>query len=245
MTVTAIVDTNVILDIYLVNDLFKAYAKADGDSEEGLFRRARARESHLLAWYLHEKGALTLSLPNESLKLMIKMADPKALHTVESQHAQLSIYFVKDYILDRWRGCYVRGSDDNIKGNACDDRLLDLAEQHRAPLITNEGYSVNGISNDEPGKLRAKAHKRGIKVYTPRQFWDGHMGERATKKFMARFDAMAPKYLQGQGRRPAAVRAVDLRRGILSHIFLGETDDGRDCLCAWVIRLEPRAADRV
>lgn len=224
--VAAIVDTNVILDVFAVSDLLDAYAKAGGESDAALFRRVRARESHLLAWYLHSIGATTFSLPAESTRIMARRAPPDAMNTFASQHVQLSIYFLSDYVLDRWDSRVEPGSDAGLSGEACDDKLVEMALRHRAPLITNEGYSIRGVSADEPRKLRAKASARGVPVFTPRQFWMGKMGERATRKFLARFDAQAPKYLRGQGNSVAAQNAVRMRRALLHHVFFGATANG-------------------
>lgn len=225
----AIIDTNVVLDIYLFDALDKAYGKAgEGlDSREAFFRRVRARESPLLAWYFHSTGSITLALHHEPGVQMVKQAGPKTLGLLASQQAQISIYFVKDYVLNRWNDKYEPNSDAGLSGEDCDNKLLDLAALHRAPLITNEGYTVDGVTDASPTKLRRKGKKRSILVQTPREFWTGKMGERACKKFITRFDSQAPKYLRDQGRSAAATRAVDIRRAFLMHVFFGIASNDR------------------
>jgi hypothetical protein len=236
--ITAVVDTNVILDIFAASDLLDAYEKHGGDSDDALFRRVRARESLLLGWHFHSIGATTLSLPDESLRVMASRTPPDDPNEFAYQHVQLSIYFVKDYVLDRWNAATIPDVDANLDGSACDDKLIELAKKHRAPLVSNEGYSLRGVSSADPKKIRAKAIAQGVAVFTPRQFWQRTIGERACKKFLTRFDAQAPRYLRGQGHSEAARKAVSMRRAILRHVFFGETSTETRV----PVRLEQRTA---
>jgi hypothetical protein len=224
----AVIDTNVLLDIYSIADLEKAYGAAAGaETDETHFRRVRARESLVFAWLLHQRAATTISLPFEPSRMLVRDAPPDARDTLQTQHVQLSIYVVKDYVLDSWDHRSVRGADKNLTGERCDDLLLALAREERAPLVTNEGYSLSGVSSATPRGLRAKGLRAGVRVLTPRDFWSGAISDgRACRQFLARFDSETPKYLAGKGHPKEHTNAVNLRRGILRHLFFGETSDG-------------------
>lgn len=227
----AIVDTNVMLDIYGIGDLEDAYERSKGaDTPDTLFRRARSREATILSWYLHERRATSVSLKEEMLRIFRARADPEKLGTLKSQHVQMTVYFVIDYVLDGWNSAIdhsASGSDLGLEGEECDDQLIKLAQKYCVPLITNEGYSISGVSSTDPKKIRAKCIAAGVPVYTPRQFWRGKIGEGAAcRKYLERLDAVAPKYLKGHT-SDAGPAAVQIRRNILRHIFYGHTADGR------------------
>lgn len=220
-SVQAVVDTNVVLDIYSITDLSRAHESGgDDDTPERLFRRVRLRESLMLAWLFHVTHAVTVSLPNELQRLAARHAPPDAKGTVELQHMQLSIYLQKDLVLSNWVAL-MENVDEGLVGSKADAALLDLCRKYRAPLITNEGYSVAGVS-DSHG-LRAKAISAGIRVFTPRQYWSGKIGETSTRKFLARYDAVSKRFVRRQNSTSAVKDAVSLRRAILQHVFFGHT----------------------
>lgn len=219
---TAIVDTNVILDIFTVNDLVGAYAKRD--DSESLFRRVRIRESLLLAWYLRSIGATTRSLQNEVTRLMVKRAPPEST-TIESRYPNVMVNFVRPYVLDRWN-VLLDDSDAGLVGRQCDDKLLELAKEHSAPLITNEGYSIDGVSSNDPKKLRARGAAKQLRVFTPREFWQGQMGDRAWRRFLKRFTDAAPKFIKREAHPEAMEKALGEYHSILRHVFFGKTSTG-------------------
>lgn len=225
--VVAIIDTNVILDIFSMTDLMTAAMAAsppDTDSSDAYFRRIRSRESLLLAWFLHTRAATTISLHHEVIRALTRAVDPTAVRTREWQHVQLSIYLLKDRVLDRWDGRAPADSDRGLTNHQGDDLLLHLARKYGAPLITNEGYSLQGVSDLKKDKLRFRAKEQGIEVHTPREFWGGRMGERACRKFLARYDRVVPRFLRRQNNAAGALEAVRFRRGFLDHVFYGHTD---------------------
>lgn len=224
LPIAAVVDTNVILDVFSPTDLLEAYKKGGDFHREAEFRRARARESLLLAWHLHSTSARTLQLPRENVRLMVEKAKPGALDQYLSVHVQLSIYLIKERVLERWHDGVEAGCDDAMRGTACDDKLLELSARYSAPLVTNEGHSPDGISDEHPKKLRRRALDRRIDVRTPRQFWSGKLDEdTACQQFLARVEAAVPGFVGAQSHRDAAQVAVSLYRRVLRHILLGET----------------------
>jgi hypothetical protein len=101
--ITAIVDTNVLIDVLSSGDLERAYQRSNGtDSDEATFRRVRSRESLILAWYLHSRGAKTCSLDDEPLRTLMAQAEPADKTKLQTQHVQLSVHLVNEHVLDRW-----------------------------------------------------------------------------------------------------------------------------------------------
>ncbi len=224
--VDCIIDTNVIADVYTCASIVQTYQAGPSTKEtvQTLYVRARARESLILLWHLHCSASTSWSLPLESTRTILKIADPRAATDFGTHWTTWVVWFVKDYILDRWNSLSGRDANGELKGNDCDDLLLETSRLARLPLITNEGYTPSGISAADPKKLRAKAIAAGVPVYTPRQFWSGKINpKRASRKFLARMDAKAPKFLKGHTRSPQVAKTLDVMRGIYQFILFGLT----------------------
>jgi hypothetical protein len=61
------------------------------------------------------------------------------------------------------------------RGNKADAELLRLAKRDRLPIVTNEGYTLGGLSDfksDGSKSLRGLARDAGVKAYSPREFLD-------------------------------------------------------------------------
>jgi hypothetical protein len=225
----AVVDTNVVMDMRSCADLVQEYERGASDlaaarTPEAIFRRARVRESMILAWYLHKVGAVTFSLPDESVRILTRMADPSAARDFGTHFTTWFIWFVKDYVLDRWYEGFVPGIDTGLKGSDCDDLLVELCCASHVPLITNEGYTLAGVSASNPKGLRAKALAAGVSVYTPRQFWSGRIGPgSACRQFLKRFDKQARRFLHGFQRGTPVVGTLGHMQGYYAHVFFGLT----------------------
>ncbi|MCU0702134.1 MAG: hypothetical protein MUC96_37030 [Myxococcaceae bacterium] len=169
----AVLDTNIIIDIFSIGDLLAASQKSahgqniDHSSSDLLFRRIRARESLLLAWFFHTKGARTETYGREAVEILSRHVPPQLDPEESSEsrfkrnYATVSIWFLKDYILPRWNLTIDR-SEPELRGNAADDHLVRLATTYRRPLISNEGFSLTGI--DDNHGLRKKVSVRPIAV---------------------------------------------------------------------------------
>jgi hypothetical protein len=222
----AVIDTNVMLDVYSCADLARQYElDEDVSGPQATFRRARARESLLLAIHLHSVEATTYGLEHEVPRILRKMADPEASETLETNFTKLFLYFVKDNVLSGWDARCVIGWDLGIKGTQADDRLLALAQKHDLPLITNEGYTKSGIQDE---KLRMNAQAKGVPVFTPREFYEGKLDEPTqTQAFFQRFADRAPAYIETHEREfgPSEIRDFLPRMlDIYRHILTGETE---------------------
>ena len=239
----AVVDTNVMLDVYSCHDLSGQYDKGeDVAGPNATYRRARARESLLLAIYLHSIRATTYGLHHEVPRMLTQMVDPESSKTLETNFTTLFLHFVKDEVLSGWDArCVIdwdKGDandagedgfswwDQGLKGDDADDRLLLLAKETQVPLITNEGFGVKGVKNR---KLRKRAKAEGVVVFTPEEFYRGKLDEDAeTRAFLKSFANRAPRYIEEDERKfgPSEIRDFLLHLlGVYEHILLGKTKD--------------------
>ncbi len=108
--VDAVVDTNVLLDIHSCHDAMDSYNKAHAllaaaaiDDPSVVFRRARARESLLLAIYFDKIDAVTHSLHNEAVDRLVDRSPPAPGGTsIASDFTMTFVHFVKDHVLPGW-----------------------------------------------------------------------------------------------------------------------------------------------
>lgn len=221
---TAVVDTNVVLDVFSTHDLSREYEDigiTGLTSLDATYRRARARESLLFAIFLNEIGASTYSLHSELLAKIQDCVDPSAQDSLETHVTTSVTHFVKPYLLDRWKGCIAPGPDELSKTDA-DRELVRFATEHGLPLITNEGFGPHGVSNI---KLRKRAQKAGVDVFTPRQFYDGKLEENvAIEGFLSAFREARPEYLAKHPKPQIASTSLDVLFGLYHHVLLGETN---------------------
>lgn len=214
-----ILDTNVLLEIFSAADLYRAAEhKPEGeiDSLELRARRARIRESLLLAWYLSESSQTSRSLGDEATRTLIRDADPKDLREFRSQFVQVSIYFVKDYLFERWNASVESG---DLRGNQADRALVSRAKEFGVPLVSHE------VRADKA--LMKAARREGVQVVTPREYWQQHQNEdEAIGVFLRRFEAVAPRFLETQAKSPAAETAVAMRLAYFKYVLLGEHRSG-------------------
>ncbi len=215
-----VIDTNVLVEFFSATDLLAAHANMDPgavDSPQLRDRRIRARESLLLAWCLETRALCSLSLGEESKRVLVRDADPSALGTFESQFVQVSIYFVKDHVFPLWAA---NAADSDKRGNDADRFLVEEAERLASPLVSNERNPTKAL-----GKHAAA---RGVRVQTPREYWEsqGLEEDRAIEELFVRFDAVAPAFLDSQDNSAAATRAVKRRRAIWEYLLRGKTPNG-------------------
>jgi hypothetical protein len=235
----AVLDTNVKLDIYSCHDVLRTVeqevAKSAGapllalEQPRVTYRFARARESLLLAMYLHARSAKTFSLHHELVDRITTRVPParRGGESFESEFISTFLHFVKDYVLPDWDS-QVPTLPGTEEKNEADRALLAFANEHGLPLITNEGYSEAGIVDE---KLRKKAGKAGVRVFTPLEFYRGKMDEDfAIRAFFRRFDQERPRYLQARRREfgeDLGWKLLEEMRGYYRLVLLGEAE-GRD-----------------
>jgi hypothetical protein len=243
----AIVDTNVLVDLYTPRDLMRAYA-AKLPEDLCIYRRARVREAMLFALYLHETRGTTWSLHHEPVEMLRTFAPPlpdedegetegasepdtRARHggaNVEiirdsddifsSSFLTVFVWFVKEHLLSGW--------DDKspaepgaLRSDDADLGLLWMAHDHGAVLVTNEG---NATKKPKPDSLRVKGELVGVRVNTPREFVPSTFdADRAIASFFEAFRAEAPAYIAG---RKDVAGWVGFLLRYYRHVLLGETE---------------------
>ncbi|MBK7582644.1 MAG: hypothetical protein IPI67_20910 [Myxococcales bacterium] len=207
-------DTNVLLDILSWHDLMTTVDRLHAHRGDDVmldpavtYRLARARESTLLAIYLNRTRANTYNLLGEGVRLMIQQAPPAAPGSPACGYfVPVALHFVKDYLLPDWTLTVDPYSIDdatvqsvetlpgNQVGSAADRALLEYAKTHGVPLITNEGNTPRGM---EASGLRKLAIDQGVEVYSPREFYEGHLAEAdEIESFIQRFKEEAPRFLR-------------------------------------------------
>jgi hypothetical protein len=215
----AITDTNVLLDIYSCHDVIGAYNRAYErlgptaiDEPAVIYRRVRARESILLALYFHRIAAHSYSLHAEVLELLTRRSPPAPPgQTIESDFTTFFLHFVKDSVLPAWRPGMPVMPGNEARSQA-DQALVNFARSLDVPLITNEGYTQDGIVDQNHG-LRPLARDAGVQVFAPREFYAGKIDEvQEIEDFLRRFREQAPAY-------------IDVRRA-----SLGPDDRGEEVL---------------
>jgi hypothetical protein len=256
----AIVDTNVFLDIYSCHDAIIAYnsvyaevGRVAVDHPKVVYRRARARESLLLALHLNKIGASTFTLQSEAMDKLELNAPPTAVGGVrwETDFTSFMIHFMKDYLLASWTPYFATPkagweefvSDDLLSpelrtprhpelttptGTNADTFHIACAKEHGIPLITNEGFSETGY---KPGKIVRRAAREGVRGLLPRDFYAGHINEAdEIDAFLNRFRDEAPKYLDAHWQKhgkDAADEVLGLIYGQYRLFLRGEAE-GRD-----------------
>lgn len=222
----AVLDTNVLVDVLSCHDLLEAYDIHDAESLPLVYRRARARESLLLCMHLHDTWSDTLSL-HEAVRVLEKCSPPEDKVSFARAFTETFIWFVGDDLLPNWE-MHVPTTDGGEKGNAADRAYLELAKSRGLPLITNEGYTMDGLKDE---KLRGDAKAASVPVFAPREFIEGKMNEAlAIGAFLIRFTERAPAYLDRRRAMHGEDKTLDLLAHVYSlyrHILLGETE-GRD-----------------
>ena len=234
----AVLDTNVLLDIYSVHDVFGLYggrlagdagSKFDLDAPDLVYRRARARESLLLAMHLHKAKAATFSLHSEPLAQLTRLvpddsrAKPGTDYT--SDFTRTFLWYVKDYLLPDWES-QISAGPDGKRANGADQALVDVAASLGVPLITNEGFTAEGYGVGDIGKRAAEA---GVAWYHPRGYLESQGVDESAeiRDFLGRFRSEAPRYLEDHRAKfgdDAAGELLGLVIGTYKHILLGETD---------------------
>jgi hypothetical protein len=225
-----VLDSNALLDFYTNRDFADVYdakvralGTAADDDPQVVYRRARARESLLLAIYLHNVGATTYSLQGEVITKLTEAAPPHLEGGVDlvKDHTSFVIHFVKDYVLSRWKALFIQPKgqsndwpkliqhpdlqkgalqDPTAKevleptGSRADLFHIAMAKRRGAlTLVTNEGFCETGY---EAGKITKWAAKEGIRSVFPKDVYADKLNERsAAEIFMRRFRGEAERYI--------------------------------------------------
>lgn len=237
-----IMDTNVFLDIHSCHDVKRDFDKlhselgdAAVDDPKIVYRRARARESMLLAMYLHKIKGTTMSLRHEAIELLMKCAPPKPGGTeMEGDFTRVFAHFVQPFCLRGWNSV-VTTEHGSVRRNDADRAHVALAKSRSIPLVTNEGASEDG-SVDDSKLIRVEARAAGVTVLTPRQAFESLINEEEEiESFLARFKDRAPNYLARRGIRDRMGDVLAWVFGLYRFILRGEVE-GHDAPAAVRLR---------
>jgi rRNA-processing protein FCF1 len=226
--ILAVLDTNVLLDIYSSHDLLRTYERlGEGavDDISMVYRRARARESLLVVNYFNKVKADTFSLYEAIEQLERHAPSAKGGTSFESAFTRTFIWFVRDYVLPDWE-MRMPKEPGNERSNEADQALIRYAKELNLPLITNEGYTQAGIVDRG---LRLEAKKAGVQVFTPKEFYTDKIEAEDidAEAFLSRFREQAPRYIEDHHRKHGPDKLPELLTlifGVYRHIFRGETE---------------------
>lgn len=231
LTFDAVLDTNVMLEIYTCADLFNTYRDRNitladiDDNDHAVRRRARAQNSILLADYLHHTGARTYGLTSEFLAKLQAIVPPDAGDDKTSDEGLLRhfnlmitkqvIHFLKDNVLSDWQHEGAR-KPDGLRSNPADKALIAFAKERGLPLISNETV----------GKMRRTALADGVAIFTPGEFIADKV-DRATAipAFLGRFEAATVSYIAAEppAEREQTKESLLWMHGVYKHVLTGET----------------------
>jgi hypothetical protein len=226
-----VMDTNVFVDIHSCADvtedfnrLYTTLGNAALDDPAITYRIARARESMLLAVYLHTTKSTSLALRHEAIGILERRSPPARGGTsMTADHTRVVAWFVKDYCLRGWNSV-VTTAHGKVEGSAADRALVALAAEKSIPLVTTEGYSRDG-SIDETRLIRREARAQGVTVLTPREYYAGKMDETAEiDAFLQRFYDRVPVYLERRGKRDAMHKLLANVHGFYRFVLRGEVE---------------------
>jgi hypothetical protein len=152
---------------------------------------------------------------------MLAKVDPEAHASLETHYTKVFVHFVREQLLEGWTACMPTEEQPDPKGNAADDALVAYAQLHHKPLISNEAFGPNGV---EPNKIRKKAARAGVKVFTPREFYLAKLDEdHEIQSFIRRFREKAPAYVRSHPKPKIISETIDALDGYYRHVLLGET----------------------
>lgn len=232
-TVSVLVDTNVMMEIYSIGDLLVLGDKlgsqeAMAASTEFTYRLVRSRHSNLLAWWFAQTGTFGGMLGNE----VVDMLEGKLAPVTDRASYAITtgiMHVIIPFIFKGMRIGPMLEVDHRAAKEDADTELLRIATVDKLPLITWEGFTQSGLSGHKSsGKLnlRGRCRDAGVVVHTPQEFLasKGINLEAEARRFC---DACRAGVDEGKGRGvlmdTAAGRDVmDLLVGIYRWIMLGE-----------------------
>lgn len=153
---SAVVDTNVIIEISTIADLERECGSSCLQRYEQ--RREKAKESMAMALCFHCEKTTTLSLGGELDRKLDELAPNDA---DGSLFPSMFGHFLMDYIFTGWKPRCL-SSDSEVKGNDVDRMLVDCAAEYNIPMITRE--------TNEENVLRTHARRRKVELLSPRDW---------------------------------------------------------------------------
>lgn len=232
----AVIDTNVFVEIHSCHDLRRDFERLHAklgnaaiEHPDITLRMQRARESAVLAMYFHSIGAHTYSLRGEAIDMLQQLAPPAPGGTsMDSDFTMVFAHFVLDYVLNDWKSI-ADEVPETVSDDAADLLLIDYAKANDLPIITAEGYTRDGIVDDNKKRnMRARCKAAGVSVYAPREFYAGKIEpDEAIERFLERFAARVPEWLAVRGKNDKMGEVLRWIFGYYRMILRGEVE-GQD-----------------
>jgi hypothetical protein len=212
--ISAVLDTNVMLEIYACHDLLEAHDAATarfkaspdlhtplGDLDVAFdpkvqARLKRARESLFLAMHLHRTRATTFSLRGEleSKLEQVVPVDPVGSDARRQLFTGTFVHFAHEGLFPGWNPVF-EGVAGPQAGSDADRALLRFAKAGNLTLITNEGRLADGGVDWSPRKIPAQAKAMGVRACTPGEFHGDVDIQAERDAFATRFQAAATAYV--------------------------------------------------
>lgn len=196
----AVVDANVIIDLYSVH----SFRDPDAFKKN---RAGRAIDALLAGICLHERRSTTYSTL-EALRIIYQRVPPGG-RSAELLFASGVSQFVKDVVLCEWDAR--ADADRDPRGGEADSLLLTKAQALGLPLITSDG------------PLAKKASAVGVEVWKPGEYWQRNLRdpEASKRRFLARFQAEAPRWLRAPGREAEWAKMLPQFYDLYRYMLLG------------------------
>jgi hypothetical protein len=204
--ITAVLDTNVMLEVYTCHDVIDAYGKsidkfkASPDLHTSLgdldivfdtkvqSRLTRARESLLLALHLHRARATTVILRDEFDEKLHELVPITPSGSLAQSFTSTVEHLVHKAMLCDWR-VVADASPGTQRSHEADRDLLRFARAAGVPLISNEGRRPDGTIDWDGRKIPARAKAAGVIACSPREFC-GALDEATERdEFRVRFNS--------------------------------------------------------
>jgi hypothetical protein len=229
------VDTNVLIDLMLCNDVVDALIEAQNKSSEvnakAFYRFDRAAFALRMAIYFHETRAITVSDGGEVLRKSTQLVAPDAID-IAGWYRHLWLSFSKPLLLRGWR---IASDSTDAKGSVIDDALIAHAKAYNRPLISNEGMGHNGPTGRTG--IRTKAREAGVTVMTAEQFCRGKLSRTRWKRFLREFKRLGPSVYNGHAAHALAQRQLAALYKYYAALLLGTEPDA---IVDRVVRRSPK-----
>ncbi|MGE0400238.1 MAG: hypothetical protein AB7T06_26215 [Kofleriaceae bacterium] len=175
--VDLLVDTNVMMEIDSIGDLIQLGDRLGSEealeaSPEARYRQLRSRYSILFAWWLSQTGTVVGTLGNE---VVDQLEGKLAPDTDDAAYAFTTgiVHVIRPFVLKGMKtGALLHVNHEATKDDA-DTELLNVAIKEKLPIVTNEGLTQRGLTENkdkDTRNLRGRCRDAGVAVYTPEEF---------------------------------------------------------------------------
>lgn len=217
--VSAVMDSNVLVELVSYHDLDNAFARSRSKDGAFHYRKQRLRNTLILFEYLHRNKLTTYSMRDEPIAILSRLIPEDRKFTPHTEHLRVAIPFLAENIFRDWTGKVADDGEPQPTGNEADDFLVDVAAHWRIPLITYEGIRTDGRI-DPTKRIQKRSKENCVKVMTPSEFWAGKIDFREAATRITRSLRVRQKaYVQTQQRPDLADCAIERMRAIIEYVL--------------------------